>query len=150
MKRDSWSITLVPHRSLTRRGYYYLMAFVILANAIPAVTFLKMGAWPIAGFLGADVALIWWALNRNTRDQYEAERITADEDVVTLHRLLKTGESNETRFNRAWLRVELEYDEIRELVGRLRLCSKSEKHEIAKFLGAEERASLATALRQRI
>ena len=64
-------------------------------------------------------------------------------------RLIKSspkGHAVEQSFNRRWTRVQLEYDEAREIVGRLFLVSRGKHTEIASFLGADERRSLANEL----
>ncbi len=146
MSNPDWSITLTPHRSLSREGFIAVMVLIALINLIGGFMFFVLGAWPIAGFMGLDVLAIWWAFRQNYKDQNEAERIVTEGDDVRLQRFLKDGSTREAKFNRRWLRVELEYDAERELVGRLHLCSKNERHEIASFLGADERQSLAKAL----
>jgi uncharacterized membrane protein len=143
-----WSVTLTPHRSLSREGFVAVMAIVAFISLAAGLMFFVIGAWPIAGFLGLDVLLVWWAFRRNFADAKRAERITATGDNVILSRIRANGASDDTHFNRRWLRVELEYDEFRELVGRLLLKSHDVSHEIASFLGAEERQSLAKALRR--
>jgi uncharacterized membrane protein len=150
MSNRDWSITLTPHRSLSREGFIAIIGLVGAINLIVGVMFYVVGAWPIVGFLGLDVLAIWWAFKVNFRDQKEAERIVKQGDDVTLFRFLKDGTTREAKFNRLWTRVELEYDAERELVGRLHLCTRGERHEIASFLGAEERESLAKALRARL
>jgi uncharacterized membrane protein len=147
-KSENWTITLSPHRSLTREGFVAIMVLVALINLIGGFMFFVAGAWPVAGFLGLDVLLVWWAFTRNYADAKRQETIRAEGDVVTLSRFLPDGAREETAFNRRWVRVDLEYDEARELVGRLWLRSHGLSHEIASFLGAEERASLAKALRR--
>ncbi len=124
------------------------MAVVVLANLMAGLMFYRMGAWPIAGFLGLDVVLVWWAFKRNFADAQRAERISVDGDVVTLSRFALDGSRDDVAFNRRWLSVDLEYDDFREIVGRLTLRSRGVSHEIASFLGADERVSLAKALRQ--
>ena len=91
------------------------------------------------GFMGLDVLLMWWAFRRNFADSERAERIIAEGDAVTLQRLSPQVQRRDIVFNRRWLKVELEHDEERELVGRLLLRSHGQSHEIAAFLGADER-----------
>jgi uncharacterized membrane protein len=106
------------------------------------------GAWPILGFLGLDVALIWWALNRNWSAAECFEQISISGDDVTLLRRPWRGDLTVRHFNRRWLRIHLETDEARGLVGRLFLAYRDKRHEIGSFLGAEDRRSLAQELRQ--
>lgn len=147
---NQWSITLTPHRSLSRTGFITVMVLVVVLNLEAGAAFLALGAWPVTGFMGLDVLLIWWAFRRNFADSERAERLVADGDALTLLRIAKHAPAKTTTFNRRWVKVELEQDEERELIGRLTLRSHGEAHEIASFLGADERLSLAKALRRAI
>lgn len=145
-----WSITLTPHRSLSRQGFLTVMALIAGLNFIAGTVFYAIGAWPVVGFCGLDVLIMYWAFRRNFADSAEAERILADGDNLVLERLNRTGKATAISFNRRWVKVDLERDEERELIGRLFLRSHGKSHEIARFLGAEERLSLAEALRRAI
>jgi uncharacterized membrane protein len=142
-----WSVTLTPHRSLGREGFVALMAILVLINFAGGLLFLVAGAWPVAGFMGLDVLLVWWAFTRNFADAKRAERITIRNDVVTLQRLSPLGAQETLEFNRRWLRVELEFDEAREIVGRLLLSYRGALTEVGAFLGGDERQSLSKALK---
>jgi uncharacterized membrane protein len=146
-KPRNWSVTLTPHRSLTREGFVALMAIIVAINLIGGILFLVVDAWPVAGFMGLDVLLIWWAFRRNFADAKRAERISVQDDVVTVQRLSPLGVRETLEFNRRWLRVELEFDEAREVVGRLLLVYRGALTEVGSFLGGEERQSLSKALR---
>jgi uncharacterized membrane protein len=144
----SWSVTLTPHRSLTREGFVALMAILVFINLVGGLFFLVAGAWPISGFMGLDVLLVWWAFRKNYADARRAERIVVEGDQVTLHRLSPQGQREALEFNRRWLRVDLEFDEARDIVGRLLLSYRGALTEVGSFLGADERKSLSKALRQ--
>ena len=144
----AWSITLTPHRSLSREGFIVVMVILVAINLVGGLFFLVAGAWPILGFMGLDVLLVWWAFRQNYADAKCAERITVRGDQVILHRLSPKGYSEALEFNRRWLRVELEFDEAREIVGRLLLSYRGVMTEIGSFLGADERRSLSKALQQ--
>jgi uncharacterized membrane protein len=143
-----WSVTLYPHRSLTREGFIAIMAILVAINFAGGMLFLVTGAWPVTGFMGLDVLLIWWAFRKNFADARRAERIEINADQVTLQRYSSDGEKQVMAFNRRWLRVDLEYDEAREIVGRLLLSYQGVLTEIGSFLGADERVSLSKALRR--
>ena len=64
-----------------------------------------------------------------------------------LRRLSEDRPAQEQRFARSWVRVELEEDRERELVGPLYLRLGGKRTEIASFLGAHERLSFANALK---
>jgi uncharacterized membrane protein len=143
-----WSVTLTPHRSLTREGFVAIMAILVLVNFAGGMLFWVAGAWPVTGFMGLDVLVMWWAFRRNFADARRAERIHVEGDRVTLQRLSAQGRMETVEFNRRWLRVELEFDEARELVGRLLFAYRGAVTEIGSFLGAEERQSLSRALKR--
>jgi uncharacterized membrane protein len=147
-KRQDWTITLTPHRSLSRQGFVAVMVVVILANIIVGTLFFVLGAWPVLGFMGLDVLLVWWAFRRNNADSAVGERLVARGDTLHLERFSRNGVEVPETFNRPWVSVEIEQDVARELTGQLFLRSHGIRHEIGSFLGAEERLSLAQMLRR--
>lgn len=142
-----WQATLTPHRSLTREGFYLLMGLVILVNLVVAGMFVALGAWPIAGFAGLDVLLVWWAFKVNFADARKLERISITEHELVLDRLSEKHLPEQQRFVRRWVKVELEEDRERELIGRLLLISGRTRIAVGEFLAPEERKTLAQALK---
>ncbi|MCX7351337.1 MAG: DUF2244 domain-containing protein [Alphaproteobacteria bacterium] len=142
-----WQATLTPHRSLTRQGFFVLMGLVIAVNLVVAGMFVALGAWPIAGFAGLDVLLIWWAFRVNFADARKLERISITEHELVLDRLSEKYPPQQQRFVRRWVRVELEEDHDRELIGSLLLVSGRTRVAVGEFLAPEERKSLAMALK---
>jgi uncharacterized membrane protein len=142
-----WQATLTPHRSLNRQGFHLLMGLVILVNLVVAGMFVALGAWPIAGFAGLDVLLVWWAFRVNFADARKRERISITEHELVLDRESEKHPPQQQRFVRRWVRVELEEDLERELIGRLLLVSGRTKVAVGEFLAPEERKTLAEALK---
>lgn len=142
-----WQATLTPHRSLNRQGFYVLMGLVVLVNLVVAGMFVALGAWPIAGFAGLDVLLVWWAFRVNFADARKLERISITEHELVLDRESERHPPEQQRFVRRWVRVELEEDQERELIGRLLLVSGGSRVAVGEFLGPEERKTLADALK---
>lgn len=142
-----WQATLTPHRSLDRRGFLILMGLVILVNLVVAGMFVALGAWPIAGFAGLDVLLVWWAFRVNFADARKLERISITEHELVLDRESEKKPPEQQRFVRRWVRVELEEDQDRELIGSLLLVSGRTRVAIGEFLAPEERKTLAAALK---
>ena len=73
-----FSTLLRPHRSLSPVGFKWLIRAVLLANLLVALPMYWLGAWPIAGFCGLDVVLLWWLFDRNYLDARRSETLTAD------------------------------------------------------------------------
>jgi uncharacterized membrane protein len=146
-KPKTWRAILTPHRSLSPKGFVILMSVIAGFNFIVGLFFYVIGAWPVVGFMGLDVALIWWAFRANFADARRAEHIEITTEELVLRRLAENKPSHEERFARRWVRVELEEDRERELVGPLYLRLGGKRTEIASFLGAQERLSFANALK---
>jgi uncharacterized membrane protein len=147
-KPQSWRVTLTPHRSLTREGFVGIMALIAAVNLVGGVVFLVAGAWPVTGFMGLDVLLIWWAFKANFADARRAEKIEITETELIFERLADGKERVERRFVRRWVRVELEEDKDRDLIGGLFLLSHGMRTEIGKFLAPFEKKALAAELRR--
>jgi uncharacterized membrane protein len=143
---ENFTAVLTPHRSLSRQGFIALMAVVIAINFGAGTVFTMMGAWPVAPFAGLDVLLIWWAFKRNYADGRKAEHIEVTPHELILERFAHGKATGNQRFVRPWVRVELDEDRERELIGRLFLRSHGKRTEIGGFLAPEERKSLAQAL----
>jgi len=123
-----------------------LMAIIVSISFVAGMTFLMMGAWPVFGFFGLDVALIWWAIKRNYRDAECQENICiTDEEVMIVRKWVDHPDQSRTLV-RAWTKVKLEEDHDRELIGRLFLSSRETLVEIGSFLSPADRKSLAFEL----
>ena len=79
-----FSAVLTPHRSLGTAGFMLVMLVVGGINFVAGLVFFLAGAWPVVGFLGLDVALLYWAFRASYRSAsaYEQVTITASELLV--------------------------------------------------------------------
>ncbi|MCZ4280967.1 DUF2244 domain-containing protein [Kiloniella laminariae] len=135
---------LQPNRSLSPRGFRYLMGFVIASVVLSGTGFMLAGAWPVLGFLGLDVALVYFAFRLSYRSGsgYETVQVTADDLIVT--KVSHWGTRSCTRFQPYWLRVSFDRSENAE--GRLILSSHGRSVVLGEFLAPGEREELALAL----
>ena len=132
---------LFPRRSFTPAAARRLLAATFVASALFSLPFYLAGAWPIVGFLGLDVALLGLAFRASFRAAraYEDYRLTYLE--LEFARVSTRGARREWRFNPAW--VTLERGETGPMAERLALRSRGRRHEIATFLGPDEKAAFA-------
>ncbi|MGE0237705.1 MAG: DUF2244 domain-containing protein [Parvibaculaceae bacterium] len=144
---QTFRATLRPYRSLGRKGFIILMAVLIGLNFAAGTAFYLLGAWPVAPFLGLDVALVWWAFRKNYSDSLKEERIEVTAHELILKRFDHAKQREELHFTRGWVQVELEEDKDRDLIGRLFLRFRGERTEIGRFLGAHDRRDVADLLR---
>jgi uncharacterized membrane protein len=136
---------LLPHRSLPPRGFHILMLFLGIVSMVAGIGFWLLGAWPICGFFGLDVALLYVAFRLSYRSARRREILRLAGDDFTVERIDIYGERRLWRFQPFWLRVVLE--EHPDDSNRLLLVSHGRTLVIADFLGAPMRRELADALR---
>src|SRR5262249_42135057 len=69
---------LTPHRSWRPSGFLVLMAALSGISFVRGLAFYLAGAWPVMGFFGLDVALIYLAFRLNSRSGrlYETVELT--------------------------------------------------------------------------
>ena len=136
---------LQPHTSLEPRGFMLVMALVGVTSFIAGIAFVIAGAWPVFGFLGLDVALVYVAFRMNYRDARRYETVTLTDDELTVRKVDPSGRRRTFQFQPYWLQVDL--DDPPGPGSELMLRTHGMALEIGKFLTAEEKADFARALR---
>lgn len=140
-----FSATLVPHRSLSQRGFRLLLAVLVAANLVLGVPIFVLGAWPVIGFMGLDVALVVILFRLNYKSGRLTETLTLTEQDLIVTRIDPEGLTEETRLNAYWLRIDM--DDPPEHESRLTLISRGNRLVIGRFLTPDERLEVAQALR---
>ena len=141
-----FSALLTPHRSLNRTGFLLVMAFLSVISFAAGMLFLLMGAWPVLGFFGLDVLAIYWAFKINFRRARACEEIWVTPSELRLRRVNHRGHRTEWVLNPLWVRLEtVAHEEFG--IERLYLVSRGRRVSIGSFLGPDEKASFANALR---
>jgi uncharacterized membrane protein len=142
---ELFSALLTPHRSLNRTGFLVLMAFVCAVSFIAGGVFWWMGAWPVFGFFGLDVLVIYWAFRVNFRRAAASEEITVTPSELRVRRISHRGHVVEWVLNPLW--VQFEQKAHAEFgIEHLYLVSRGRRVSIGSFLGPDEKASFAKAL----
>ena len=142
---ELFSALLTPHRSLSRTGFLVLMGFVSAVSFVAGVAFWMMGAWPVFGFFGLDVLLVYWAFRVNFRRAKATEEISVTASELRVRRVSHRGHVVEWVLNPLW--VQLDQKTHAEFgIEKLYLVSRGRRVSIASFLGADEKASFAKAL----
>jgi uncharacterized membrane protein len=136
---------LRPHRSLKIGGFRLVMALVAGASAIASLPFVVLGFWPVAGFYGLDVLLLFFAFRANFEAARHFEELSVSPFELLLRKVSPKGEALEWRFNPVWTRlVAEEHEEFG--ITRLALVSRGQTVAVGHFLGPEDKASLVRAL----
>jgi len=142
--RPLFSAKLTPHRSLGQRGYRVVIAVVALAATVPAVTFYSLGAWPILGFLGLDVALIAWAMWASLKDGKRYEQVTLWRDQLELKQVDGAGKESLVRFSPSLVKLVVDRD-FNERTTALHLRTRDRDVVLGEFLNNDEKSSFAKA-----
>jgi uncharacterized membrane protein len=140
-----FSAMLTPHRSLSGVGFLVLMGVIAGVGFVGGVVFFIVGAWPVIGFLGLDVALVYWAFRANYLAAAAYEEVTVTASELRVKKVSHRGEVAEWALNPVWTTLDRETHEEFGLLG-LFLVSRGKKLAVAGFLGPAERETFATAL----
>ena len=136
---------LLPHRSLPPRGFHILLALLGLVSLAVGIGFVSIGAWPVCGFFGLDVAALYLAFRLSYRSARQREVLRLAGDDFTVERVSIYGERAVWRFQPFWLRVVLE--ERGDQSNRLVIASHGRSLAIGDFLAPPVRRELAATLR---
>lgn len=142
----SFERVLLPHRSLPPRGFHLLMLTLGLISLAVGIGFVSIGAWPVMGFFGLDVALVYVAFRLNYRSARRSETLRLAGDAFTVERVSVRGERRMWRFQPFWLRVILE--ERGDEWNRLLVASHGRSLVIGDIVTPAARRELAASIRE--
>ncbi len=136
---------LTQHRSLSPTGFVILMTAVGSVSFVVGMMFLLTGAWPVFGFFGLDLLLIYAAFKLNYRSGRRFELVDVTREQVTVTRVHPCGRTESFDFNPFWARVRLnEWPDGRT---ELRLAAQGRELLFGQFLTDDERRDFASALK---
>jgi uncharacterized membrane protein len=140
-----FSAVLTPHRSLSPTGFVIFMAVLGGMSFVTGMVFLLAGAWPVFGFFGLDVLLVYWAFKLNYRSAQAYEQVTVTPSELTVRKVSYHGRVREWTLNPVW--VQLRRDDHEEFgLQQLFLESHGRSLTVGHFLPPEEKESFALAL----
>jgi uncharacterized membrane protein len=140
-----FSAIITPHRSLGGVGFLVLMGVVSVVSFAAGMVFLMLGAWPVFGFFGLDVLLIYWAFRVNYRRALAYEEVMVTASELRVRKVSHRGRVAEWTLNPLWVRLDRDaHEEFG--IERLFLVSRGRKLPIAGCLSPPEKESFAAAL----
>jgi uncharacterized membrane protein len=137
---------LTPNRSLSRKGFYWLIGAIVAMNLAIAVFLVALHAFPVPIFLGLDVIGVLVAFRASYRSAGQAERVQVSADEVRVSH--ETPRSSRTVWTSptAFTRVSVEGDDD----ARVRLRLSGKVLTIGHALGPRERVAFADELEDAI
>jgi len=142
--RPLFAAKLTPHRSLGRKGFRAVVVSVAVLGTIPGIIFFAMGAWPVIGFMGLDIVLIWWAMSASQRDGKRYEEVTLWPDQLEVKQVDGLGKETLSRFNPYFVKLVVDRD-FNERTVALHLRTRDRDVLLGQFLNQDEKSSFAKA-----
>jgi uncharacterized membrane protein len=140
-----FSAVITPHRSLSSTGFLIFMLCIGGLSFGCGVMFLMLGAWPVFGFLGLDVLLVYLAFRANFRAARAYEEVTVTPSELTVRKVSPRGAVRQWTLNPVWVQLDrIVHEEFG--IERLFLVSHGRRLSIANFLSPDEKKSFASAL----
>jgi uncharacterized membrane protein len=136
---------LSPHRSLPPQGFFWVMMLLAGISFCVSLGFVLAGAWPVTGFFGLDVVLVYLAFRLSYRSARQIENVRLTKAAFDVERVSIRGERRRWRFEPFWLRIVFEEED--EGQNRLLVSSHGKSMPLGAFLSAPERRRLALGLK---
>lgn len=147
LNQPVFTAEITPHRSLSPKGLMLLMGFFALVITAMSIPFYLMGAWPVVGFLGIDIVLIYLAFRYHNATARAYEQVFLSRLELVFRRVTWRGRVSEKRFNTLWTRIEREeHPEFG--TEKLEIVQGRQRVEVASALGREERGEFADAFQR--
>ena len=84
-----FDVILKPNTSLSPVAFLLLISIFGLVSFIAGIMFIIVGAWPVFGFLGLDVLLIYLAFKRNYRDATKTEKLWLTKSTLGVEKIYR-------------------------------------------------------------
>src|ERR1700676_1097854 len=136
---------LTPYRSLSPAGFNAVMAVFVFGSFTIGLAFWLLGAWPVVGFCGLDIALLQLAFRLNYRSARMAEEIELTRELLSVKKITASGVAVETGFNSYWARLEVDRHPEGGAAAP-RTAPQARRLDIAHFLAPRDRETFAAAL----
>jgi uncharacterized membrane protein len=83
---------LHPNRSLGTTGFYLVMGLATVFGFTIGIGFMLAGAWPVLGFCGVEILLLFFAFHVNYRNGRFSEHLRLSDDGLEVRRVGPKGE----------------------------------------------------------
>ncbi len=135
---------LVPHRSLGRKGFLILMGTLGASGFLTGLFFLSIGAWPVLGFFGLDILIVYVAFRMNYISAKAHEEVTISRIALHIRQVAPSGRIKFHEFNPFWARFSVaRHAEIG--ITSMRVEGQGKAVTIGSFLNPDDRESFASA-----
>lgn len=139
-----FSARLTPYRSLGENGFQILMLFIGFVCFTVGIFFFALGLWPVLGFMGLDVLIIYWAFKVNYRAAKAYEDVEVSRQHVLLRKVTSNGKKTHHHFPQFGTRFEVDrHEEIG--ITQMRLANRHDSVPFGGLLNPGDRETFAVA-----
>ena len=135
------NIKIYPNNSLSPKGFFLLMAFITIPCLTIGIMFMVMGAWPVLGFMGLEVFLIYIFFKILFHKNNFYEHIILDTKHFNIFYNNKNKTIDTIVLEPTWLQVKLNKTEK-----SLFVLTHGKIIELGKCLAFKEKVSLAKTI----
>src|SRR5260370_2574440 len=137
MEPTLFSAVLTPHRSLGAAGFLVLMSLLSALSFAAGLVFYLIGAWPVVGFLGLDVLLVYLAFRANYRAATPYEAVTMTPSELRVRKVSHRRATAAWKLNPSWVPLDRQnHDET--TIQRLLVVSHARPLPIARLPGPRD------------
>lgn len=137
---------LRPYRSLSPMGFTIVMSAVAFGGFFIGLAFFLAGAWPVAGFCGLEVLLIYAAFKLNFRSARRCEFVKLTDDGLEVRQVDPSGRVKIHHLEPSWVSVNM--DDPPKHESQLVIRNRTQRITIGSFLLPGERVEVADSLRE--
>ena len=120
-----------------------MMSLVAGVSFVAGLAFLAIGAWPVFGFFGLDILLIFLAFRMSYRSARAYETVELSKDALVIRRVSERGDVTEVRMNPYWARFHMDCDD--DVVTGLRVAAEGRTIAVGSFLPPCEKRDFGRA-----
>ena len=133
---------LSPARSLSPRGFTVFMGILTAFSLILGLHFLSLGLFPVIGFFGLDILLVWLAFRHSFSKQAQRTYVRVTAERIDM-RHTGDGKPREASLPTAFAQVSLENSPR----GAIRISSSGRTYAIGRFLSPQDRSDFTACLK---
>ena len=148
--QTDFCVELSPNKSGTTRNIHIIIGLLLCLFIPTGLVFSLLGAWPVFGFMGIELGLLYIAFRCNQRDAKAYERLSLNNDSFVFERHDPWRGYESWTFQPQWLQVKIDHSNEYETC--LTLNSKGKHLAFGIYLTSNEKSAVAellfTALKQ--
>ncbi len=141
-----YEISLYPYRSLNKTGFFILMFSLGFVSFVAGIIFMIKGAWPVFGFFGLDVLLVYifFKINFRSGKKKEVLILTKNKLIVEFYDSKKISKTYYLDAN--WLQIHL--SKLKNEMSKLKISSNGKSVIVGAFLRHQEKMAILRSLKK--